>query len=305
MVAAATSRRIKLHTGLTYHLLSWGPEADPGAAAPIVVLLHGFLDFAWTWEAMAATGILSRYHLVAPDLRGYGDSDRIGPGGYYHFMDYVADVEALVENLRGVGQSAEQAAAPAKVSIVGHSMGGSVAAYFTGAYPELVERLIILEGLGPPDQPIEAMPERLRAWLAAWRRVGTQQARPMADLDEAAARLRRHDPRLEPVLARRLAERGTVEVEGEKRVFKHDPLHLTPGPYPFTVDMARALWRRISCPTLLVAAQDSEFKYEDAELARRVACFPNARVVTLPDCGHMMQRHQPAALARLIAEFLG
>lgn len=294
MIDAASSSRIKLHTGLTYHVLSWGDKD-----APIVVLLHGFLDFAWTWEGMAATGILSRYRLIAPDLRGYGDSDRVGPGGYYHFMDYLADVEALVEYL-----NAERANPSGKVSIVGHSMGGSVATYFAGSYPELVEKLIVLEGLGPPDQPVDNMPERIVAWLAAWRRVTKQTSRPIPSVEEAAARLRRHDPRLEQSLALRLAERGTVELPGGQRVFKHDPLHLTPGPYPFTFEAARSFWRRISCPVLLVAAENSEFKYDDADLARRVGSFNNPRVVTLPDCGHMMQRHQPAALAQLIEEFL-
>lgn len=294
MKGAASSSRIKLHTGLTYHVLSWGPKD-----APIVVLLHGFLDFAWTWEAMAATGILSRYRLVAPDLRGYGDSDRIGPGGYYHFLDYVADVEALVESLREGGDGAKE-----KVSLVGHSMGGSVASYFAGSYPELVEKLVVLEGLGPPEQSFDKMPERTRAWLGAWRRVTQQKARPMASLDEAAARLQRHDPRLEAAMALRLAAHGTLELPGGQRVFKHDPLHVTPGPYPFTIEAARSFWRNISCPVLLVAAENSEFKYDDADLARRVGSFVNPRVVTLPDCGHMMQRHQPAALAQLIADFL-
>lgn len=283
------SRRIPLDTGLGYHVLEWGR-----AEAPIVILLHGFLDFAWTWEAMVESGLLSNYRLIAPDLRGFGDSDRIGPGGYYHFLDYLSDVHALVENVRD-GR---------KVSIVGHSMGGSIAAYYAGSYPDLVEKLVVLEGLGPPAQPVASMPERIRTWLAAWQRVRRYAARPMASLDEAAERLRRHDPRLDPELALRLAAHGTREVEGGKRLFKHDPLHLTPGPYPFTLELASAFWRGIACPTLLVDAQASEFQYAPEDLAQRIACFKHARCETLADCGHMMQRHQPVALAQLIAAFL-
>ena len=75
------SRRISLSTGLNYHVLEWAPT-DPGCDHT-VVLLHGFFDFAWGFEALVNGGLVGRYHLVAPDLRGHGDSDRIGPGGYF------------------------------------------------------------------------------------------------------------------------------------------------------------------------------------------------------------------------------
>ena len=85
------SRREKLHTGLTYHWLEWG-----AADAPIVVLLHGFLDFAWTWEAVVNSGHLSRYRVIAPDLRGYGDTDKRGP---YDLDTITNDVCHLIESL--------------------------------------------------------------------------------------------------------------------------------------------------------------------------------------------------------------
>src|SRR5450432_717513 len=101
------SRRLALTSGLTYHLLEWEHRSS---SAPTFVLVHGFTDLAFGWievaERLAAHG-----HVIAPDLRGHGDSDWIGPGGYYHFMDYVADLDDVIGQL-----------ARARVVLVGHSM---------------------------------------------------------------------------------------------------------------------------------------------------------------------------------------
>lgn len=286
------SRRIALSTGLQYHVLEWG--ADDPALDHTVVLIHGFLDLSWTWEAVAQAGLAQRFHLIAPDLRGHGDSDRIGAGGYYHFMDYLADLEDVIAQL---GRS--------RVSIVGHSMGGSVAAYYTGVYPSRVSHLALLEGLGPPDSDWSTWPDRLSAWMAAWKRQRERGgSKRYPSLDEAAARLRATDPKVSEPMARRLAEVSTVRTDDGRLIFKHDPLHLTPAPYLFMVDGARSLWERITCPTLLVDAKDSEFRYSPEEALRRRSAFPNARHVELADAGHMMQRHQPQLLSALLDEFL-
>jgi len=282
------SRRLALGTGLTYHLLEWG---DPGGSP--VVMLHGFLDLSWGWDAMARplAARLPGRRLIAPDLRGHGDTDRVGAGGYYHFFDYVADVDALVERLGGT------------IDLVGHSMGGSVAGYYAGARPSRVRRLALLEGQGPPDQSDSALPERAARWMDSWREVRRAPAKIMASLDDAAARLRKHDARLSLDDARTLARHGTHDVPGGV-VWKHDPLHATMGPYPFRLDSAASFWRRITAPVLVVDAAESRLRLPDAELARRRATLASHRHVTLADAGHMLQRHQPDALAALLAEHL-
>lgn len=289
-----TSRRLTLGTGLDYHVLEWGGD-DP-TLTHTVVLVHGFLDYAYTWVDTVAAGLGGRFHLVAPDLRGHGDSDRVGRGGYYHFMDYVADLNELV------GQLGRQ-----RVSLVGHSMGGSVVGYYAGSFPERLHRLAMLEGLGPPENDGTSGPERMRAWINAWARVRKQPPRRYRSLQEAADRLGKTDPRLPPELALRLATHGTTQGPDGTYTFKHDPLHLTPGPYPFTVATAVQFWQQVRCPVLLVEGADSDFRLAPEDTARRVAGFSQSsalRCATVADAGHMMQRHQPAALAQLLGEFL-
>jgi pimeloyl-ACP methyl ester carboxylesterase len=281
------SRQLPLATGLDYHVLEWGADEPHDHT---VLLLHGFLDVAWSWRRTVEAGLAGRFHIVAPDLRGHGDSGRVGAGGYYYFTDYLADVHALVQTL-----------ARERLSIVGHSMGGNVASYYTGTFPARVRRLALLEGLGPPVQAV-AGPERVRAWLSGWQRLRESAPRTYASIDEAAARLREHDQLLSLEVSRELAEHGTVEEAGGRRRFKHDPLHATAGPYGYQVEVAERFWRAVTCPVLLVDGDRSEFQVADS--AARQACFADSRRELLAGAGHMMQRHQPEALAKLLGAFL-
>lgn len=284
------SRRLALGTGLDYHVLEWG--AGDAALEHTVVLVHGFLDLAWGWVATVRAALAGRFHVVAPDLRGHGDSDRVGPGGYYHFADYLADLHELIA---AVGRD--------RVSLVGHSMGGTICSYYAGAYPDRVHRLALLEGTGPPESA-QGMPDRVRAWLDGWRRVREREHRGYASAAEAAARLRKNDPLLSEELALELAERGTRRDPDGRLRFKHDPLHTTLSPYPFQLALAEQFWRRVTAPVLLVEAEQSAFRHRDDDGERRFACFADHRRELLPGAAHMMQRHQPQALGALLARFL-
>lgn len=280
------SRKLQLATGLGYHVLEWG-DGDH-----TVVLIHGFLDNAWGWQPVVEAALTAGLHIVAPDMRGHGDSDWVGPGGYYHFVDYLADLHEVVGQ---VGR--------ARVSIVGHSMGGSIAAYYAGSFPERVHKLALLEGLGPPESK-DPMPARVAAWLAAWKKVRERSPKSYANVDEAAARIAEHDALCSPEMARFLAEKGTTAALGGRIRFKHDPLHATQGPYGFQLAVAEQFWRRVRCPTLLVAGAQSLMRHTPAEEARRTKCFQHGRRAIVDGAGHMMQRHQPQKLGELLRGFL-
>jgi pimeloyl-ACP methyl ester carboxylesterase len=265
-------------------VLEW--DAPERATDTTFVLVHGFLDLAYGWHEVATR---LGAHVIAPDLRGHGDSDWIGDGGYYHYMDYVADLDEVIRRL-----------ARERVIVVGHSMGGGVAAYWAGARPERPAALALLEGLGPPDQSEVELGTRTARWIDSWQRA-RRKNRTMASIDDAAERLRAHDALLDAALARRLAEAGTCAVAGGV-AWKHDPLHATMGPYPFRVDHAKQFWRRVACPVLVVDGARSVMNLADAERAARRAELKRCRHVVLEDAGHMMQRHQPDALARLLTE---
>lgn len=283
----ATSRRVELATGLCYHLLEWNRKAEH-----TVLLVHGFLDSSWGWKAVAEAGLAEHFHVIAPDMRGHGDSDRVGAGGYYHFFDYVADLHSLMESV-----------AHDRVSLVGHSMGGTICGYYAGSFPQRLQRLALLEGMGPPESSTP-LPDRVAQWISGWRKAQGRPARSYDSIEAAAQRLLRRDPQLAPALARQLAEKCTRAGEGGGRSFKHDPLHLSMGPYPFSVDAASQFWRRISCPVLLVEGSESAMRLSESEALRRETCIATRKKATLEGAGHMVQRHQPSRLAELLLPFL-
>ncbi|HTP51961.1 MAG TPA: alpha/beta hydrolase [Anaeromyxobacteraceae bacterium] len=271
---------------LRHHLLEWD-----GGGSTTVLCLHGFLDLSWGFASVAPAFARAGYHVVAPDFRGHGDSDRVGPGGYYYFMDYVHDVADLVEQL-----------ARERLAIVGHSMGGSVAALYAGAFPDRAAKVVAMESIHVLEAKDEDLPRRAVEWILGVRRARQRGARALPSVEACADRIRRFDPRCPPDVALFLAERGTLPVPGG-RAFKHDPVHVTRGPAPYRLAQAKAFWRAIRCPVLLLEAEESEMP-PPPDMEERVACFHRARRRCIAGAGHMMMRHQPDRVARAVLDFL-
>jgi len=283
------SQRLDLH-GFGLHLLRW-PGSD--SALPPLLLLHGFLDQAWSWtwfqeELEALEG--QRRTLLAPDFRGHGDSDRAGPGHWYYFSDYVGDIHGLLEAL-----------AIPRVDLVGHSMGGVVSSYLAGAFPERVRRLVLVEGFGPPDTPLADAPARLRSWAETRERNRTKGPRSFPSLDEVARRLRFHHKHLSEEQALYLAEKGTRPCEGGL-CWKHDPMHSTRGAIPYFQHYHEVFLAGITSPTLLVNGRQGFLNMPGWEA--REGAIAGAETVTLEGAGHMIHQERPAELAALVRDFM-
>src|SRR5262245_48896267 len=122
--------------GLPIHCLEWGnPDVEP------LVLVHGYLDLAYSWRAFV-DALEQKQNpalwIIAPDCRGHGDSGWVGAGGYYHFPDYVFDLDCV---LRGLGST--------RCKLIGHSMGGTISLLYAGTFPQRVSKLVLIEGVGP------------------------------------------------------------------------------------------------------------------------------------------------------------
>src|ERR1044071_4887923 len=115
--------------GLLLHCLEWGDcENEP------LILVHGYLDLAESWRAFVAALARRKPHLwvIAPDCRGHGDSGWIGAGGYYHFPDYVFDLDCVV-----------RARHIQSFTLVGHSMGGTISLLYAGTLPDRLKKLAL------------------------------------------------------------------------------------------------------------------------------------------------------------------
>jgi pimeloyl-ACP methyl ester carboxylesterase len=279
-----------LANGLEHHVLEWLPTGQVGEST--VLLLHGNMDAAATWEAVAPGLTAHGLRVLAPDLRGFGDGARVAPGGYYHFVDYVFDVADLVEQLVPRGSP---------LLLVGHSMGGTIANMFTGTFPERVRRLALLEGSGPPDNPVDVGPAKMRRWVEDVRALRGRPPRRMATRDEALQRLVGNHPRVaEDVLRRRLDALARQLPDGGL-VWKADPLHATRSPVPFFSAAWSAFAKRVTCPVLFVSG--GPLGWHPADEEARVSSFATLERAEIPGAGHMMHWTEPAKLTRLLLQF--
>jgi pimeloyl-ACP methyl ester carboxylesterase len=257
--------------GLTLNVCAWGPPD-----APALILLHGVRDHARSWDRVAAA-FSDRYRVLAPDLRGHGDSEW-AKGGFYPTEGYVFDLAELVETLR-----------LETFAMIGHSLGGNVGLRYAALYPEKVLGIVAIEGLGLSPQRLAehravAVEDRLRKWIDGQREIAGKPPRRYASLAEATARLQSAHPRLDPGFAAHLARHG-VRADADGAVsFKFDPALRAFPPVEMAAEEVWRLWSLVSAPALLVYGAQSWASNPLSD--GRARHFRNAEVLTLEDAGH-------------------
>ncbi|MGF1465064.1 MAG: alpha/beta fold hydrolase [Sandaracinaceae bacterium] len=269
---------------LAHHVLVWNEGGRETA-----VLCHGFLDQAASWRWVAPHLVDAGLRVVAFDWRGHGDSEHIGRGGYYHFVDYVLDLHELLPQV-----------ASAPVHLVGHSMGGSACALFAATHGDALRTLTLIEGLGPPHEDRPA-PEKVEHWVASVGRVRRRTPTALTDVGDAARRLRATHRDLGEALALELARAATRRGDDGTLRWTWDPLHRTTSPSVFRAETFLTYLGRIRVPTLIVTGENG---YTTEDHARRVGAIPDAREVQLRGVGHMMHWLAPERLARALVEHM-
>jgi pimeloyl-ACP methyl ester carboxylesterase len=288
-MSAPSSLRVPANH-LTHHVLEWPADA----AEATVLLIHGYMDAAATWDLVAPTFAAKSLRVIAPDLRGFGDGPRVDAGHNYYFPDYVADVAGIVDALVPEGSP---------LFVVGHSMGGTIATLYAGTFPERCKRLAVLEGAGPPDNTHDHAPMRMSRWIHEVRAVRGRAERTMASREEAMRRLVGNHPRVpEEVLSSRFEALARPLADG-RFAWKADPLHATYSPVPFFAESWKAFARRVSCPVLFVSGGPLGWHPPDEDA--RVAAFAAVDRVEIAGAGHMMHWTKPDELAGLLLRFFG
>lgn len=275
---------------LRLHYVDWGNEG-----APPLLMVHGGRDHCRNWDWVAQR-LRDRYHIIAPDLRGHGDSEW-AVGGTYGLMDFVADIAQLVHQKK-----------LAPVTILSHSLGGNISLHYAGLYPESVARMVAIEGLGPSpkmlekrrDKPIQ---DRLTDWVDTLRKLSARSPRKYPTLEDALSRMQEENPHLSAEQARHLTIHGSAQNEDGTYSWKFDnyvrafsPLHLSP-------KQTYALYARISCPVMLVRGTESWAS--DPVQDGRASHFANARVENVEGAGHWVHHDQLETFMELTESFLG
>ncbi len=262
---------------LRLHYVTWG---DP--AAPPLVLLHGGRDHCRSWDWVAAE-LARDWYVIAPDLRGHGDS-AWSPDGDYSMFAYISDFAQLVHTL-GYDQ----------VTIIAHSLGGSITSRYAGLYPDKVRKLVNIEGLGPsPKMQAErdAVPyaDRLRTWIEGRRKAAGRLPKRYASIEECIERMKAANAFLTDEQVRHLTVHGASRNEDGSWSWKFDNyLHVWPLAEIPQAEI-EALWHAIACPMLLLYGADSWAS--NPEKDGRLSHFRNARVIEHEKAGHWLHHDQ-------------
>ncbi|MGR7920782.1 alpha/beta fold hydrolase [Zobellella denitrificans] len=271
------------HHGRRLAVMEWGdPRGMP------VVALHGWLDNAAGFTLLAR--LLPEVRLIALDLAGHGCSDHRPAGQPYYIWDNLADVQALLDELR-----------LERVALLGHSMGAGVASLFAGAFPERVSQLFLLDGLAPLDYPADELPAQMAEALAKNRRLQRRALRPYASFEQAVqARMGGRWP-VSREAAGWLLARGLRE-EADGWYWRSDLALTQPSVVRLCEPQIAAFLRRLSMPVLLVMA---EAGIGMARVEHQLALVPQLELKQLAGGHHLHLEAAPAArIAQWISERL-
>jgi pimeloyl-ACP methyl ester carboxylesterase len=275
---------------LRLHYVDWGnPDRPP------LLLIHGGRDHCRNWD-WTATALRDDWHVIAPDLRGHGDS-QWSTDANYTMAGYIYDLAQLVH---------QQRLAP--VTIVAHSLGGVIALRYAGIYPRTVARLIAIEGLGPPPAVLaeyrkKPIAERMDEWIREQRMLSGRLPRRYASIEDAFKRLQEENPHLTAEQARHLTEHGVNQNEDGTYSWKFDNYVRAFPPYDMSGQDVKELWGRIGCSTLLLYGKESRWA-GDPVADGRAALFRNARVVGVEGAGHWLHHDRLDEFLRIVREFL-
>lgn len=277
-----------------FFIRSWG---DP--SLPPLLLLHGFPEYSGAWSDLAPL-LAARFHCIAPDQRGYGQSWAPADVGSYVLSELVADMAALIQN-----------AAP--VTVMGHDWGASVAYGLAMSRPDLVSRLIIANGVHPALFQRElargGAQSQASQYIDMLRQDGSQDA---LAADDFALMLRLFSARMDLswLSGDRLQEYKTEwarpgRLRGMINWYRATPLKVAAPGHPITdlrpmpVDQMM-----VRCPHLLIWGKDDTALLP--ETTQGLEDFaPDLTRVTIAGTDHWLCHQNPRAVAAAILDWAG
>jgi pimeloyl-ACP methyl ester carboxylesterase len=271
---------------------AWGELAGlrlerPGR--PQVIALHGWLDNAASFLPLSSR--LPELDLLLLDLPGHGRSAHLPPGAEYGLTTHL---HATLDAADALGWE--------RFTLLGHSMGAAIAALVAAAAPHRIERLALIETLGPLAEDVENSAIRLQQAVAAARSQPGRSLRVFPDL-AVAVRARMQASQLDEACARLLVERGTRAALGG-HMWSSDPRLTRPAATRLAESQVMALLAALACPVRVLYADPAQPYFPEPVRMARLAAVPHAALTLVPG-GHHLHMDQPARVAELLGPFLG
>jgi len=261
----------------------FGGLRNDRAGGPKLLAMHGWLDNAASFLPMAPS--LSGHDLVALDMPGHGRSFHYPADAEYSLFSTLLDLLAAADALGWE-----------RFSLLGHSMGGAIASLLAAAAPERIERLHLIEALGPLSGTEETTGERLREAVTKRRALDGKRKRVFEGPEAAVqARMLTNVTAIDEASSRTLVARALSPVEGGFE-WSSDVRLTLPTAVRMTETQVRDCLRGIACPVRMVVADPPPAYFPPTMREGRVACVADIRCASLPGSHHLHMTH-PAEVA--------
>ncbi len=255
-----------------------------------MLMLHGFPEFWYSWRHQIPE-FAKDHKVVALDLRGYNESDKPATQSAYVMAELIKDVQGMIT---GLGYD--------RCVLVGHDWGGAIAWSFAYAYPEMLERLIVLNMPHPAKfaEGLRTLQQLLRSAYIFFFQL------PL--LPELLIQL--NDYQLLEAAFKGMAVNknafSEADIEAYKNAFaRRDTLTAALNYYRnmFAQGFTTQDWGVLTVPTLLIWGEDDTALGKELTYGTE-AYVQDFRIRYIPHCSHWVQQEQPQLVNQLMREFL-
>ena len=244
-----------------------------------VVALHGWLDNAASFHGLSRH--LQGVRLIAIDLIGHGRSDHRPEVMPYYIWDNVTDLHAVLDAL-----------SLNKACLIGHSMGASIAMLFAGAFPERVDRLMLIEGLAPLFYEEEGLPQLFADAVIKRSKMVSKTLRPYPTYNDAIkARMNGRWP-VSREAAEALLERGLSKTE-KGYIWSNDPKLMMPSLVRFSFSQISSFVKSVKSEAIVIRGSNGA---ADSIINPWLGDCYHAEVIDMEGGHHLHLEPKPAAL---------
>lgn len=249
---------------------------------------HGWLDNAASFLPMMQTGMCPP--ITAIDLPGHGLTYHRAPNHFYHFIDYVSDIENILSALN-IDQP---------IKLLGHSLGGLISNIFAGLHPSQVSQMVLIDAAGTAFHNMSNPVEDIRKGLASRQKFRLENNNSLPKLEVLlAAKMKVND--ISKQHAQLIIDRNTYIDHSGKRYWKSDQKLKASSPLKMNLDISEAILKEIACPTLICIGKKTR-----SDIASNIKKFSrsinNVKIIDI-DGGHHCHMNHPEQLISAINQF--
>lgn len=255
-----------------------------------ILALHGWLDNAASFWQLAPMMVEHGYEITAIDFPGHGHSDHRAPGHNYSFIDYVIDIQAVMDQMSQ------------PLTFLCHSMGAAIGTMYAAAFPEQINNLVLIENLGPipPHKPGEAV-SNLREALSQWSKHTLEHKRFYETVNQAIKARQQVTPMPDDLILP-MVERGLCQTTKGYHWRTDKRLRLGSF-YRMSEQQILEFLHGTTVATQLIIAEPRTYALDYPMLNDRIKALNPERFDELPGDHHLHMTHA-REVAEAIIEFL-